>query len=646
MGCCYSAARSGGKPPPKPSKWEPLEKRTCTDIVPLTFFVIFFVGMILIAAFSIASGAASRLINGYDSYGNICNQVNKKIVNSDKSGLDLRGKKYVFFMDVMDPPTSLEICVEKCPDRELETMQDVKKFFDDTGSQLCDYQVDPDQYHSQASSKYGPCPVLPVRPSSSVLFRCVPDDLPDFLSDLVKIVYNVDFISLVLRDIYMSRYAIIGLCFLAVLVAFIMVILIRYVASIVVYIILVLVCVASIGGTVLLWWTYASPQGIEELNIKLNEANNSQAFLWYAIAATVLTVFLLLLILVMRKRVAITVDLFYEAGKCMTRLPCLLMQPFWTFIILLLFWMCWVVIFAFLATSGEPYLEDPHTGWVKYNETSLIRYSWWYHLVGLIWISEFILACQQMTIAGSIATYYFTRNKSQLGDPILSSIGRLISNHLGSCALGSFIITLVKIPRCILMYIHSQLSGSENMCAKVLLKMCICCLYVFERCLKYLNYNAYTLVAVNGTHFCKSACDAVATLMSNALRVIAINSVGTFILFLGKLLVVAITAGIGGVVVMRFHPNLTYIAAPVGIVAIFAYLIAHCFLSIYEMAIDTLLLCFCEDCRVNDGTPGREYFMSKSLMAYVKKSTRHLDEVDGKKPKEGPEGVPLNESAL
>lgn len=47
MGCCYSAARaSGGKPPPKPSKWEPLEKRGCTDVIPLTVFIIYVVGMV------------------------------------------------------------------------------------------------------------------------------------------------------------------------------------------------------------------------------------------------------------------------------------------------------------------------------------------------------------------------------------------------------------------------------------------------------------------------------------------------------------------------------------------------------------------------------------------------------------------------
>jgi solute carrier family 44 protein 1 (choline transporter-like protein) len=210
-----------------------------------------------------------------------------------------------------------------------------------------------------------------------------------------------------------------------------------------------------------------------------------------------------------------------------------------------------------------------------------------------------------------------------------------MANHIGSAALGSFIIILVKIPRCILMYIYRQIKDNENVCAKILVKCCICCLWVLEKCLRYLNYNAYSLVAINGTNFCKSACDAVATLLSNSLRVIAINTVGVFVLFLGKIVVMAVTGGIGVVLVMKYHPHVQYVVAPVGVVLTFSFLTAHCFLSVYEMAVDTLLLCFCEDYRVNDGTPGKEYFMPKSLLTYVTNSSKTLDRIDGKKKKSG-----------
>lgn len=45
----------------------------------------------------------------------------------------------------------------------------------------------------------------------------------------------------------------------------------------------------------------------------------------------------------------------------------------------------------------------------EFRLTGPLRYLTWYHAVGLVWISEFILACQQMTVAGAVVTYYFTR---------------------------------------------------------------------------------------------------------------------------------------------------------------------------------------------------------------------------------------------
>ena len=54
----------------------------------------------------------------------------------------------------------------------------------------------------------------------------------------------------------------------------------------------------------------------------------------------------------MRKRIALVVAMFYEAGKCISSMPCLLLQPVYTFIILMAFFMYWVIVLAYLSTSG------------------------------------------------------------------------------------------------------------------------------------------------------------------------------------------------------------------------------------------------------------------------------------------------------
>lgn len=50
------------------------------------------------------------------------------------------------------------------------------------------------------------------------------------------------------------------------------------------------------------------------------------------------------------------------------------------------------------------------------------------------------------------------------------------------------------------------------------------------------------------------------------------------------------------------------------------------------MTIDTIFICFCEDCEQNDGIT-RPYFMSRSLMEFIQNSKKALnirDERSGK----------------
>jgi len=635
MGCCCSD-NSDVEENGKLKKWKPLDKRGCTDIIPLFVFTCFIVGMGVITGYSILDGAVDRLIYGFDSYGNICNKKNEKLFNHSKSGMDLTGKKYIFFMDITDAEKSLEVCVEKCPDVKLNTKDELIAYYDRTHINYCDYDITRDQMKSAEYQKYGPCPQLPVSESESILFRCIPDYLPAFLIYMAKQLNNIPVLNTILADLYLTRYTIILLCTIAFVNSILMVLLIRFWTSIVVVLINVFLCITSIGGTGLMWYLYASSDNqltLNNLNITLKiEEENKESFLTYSIIATIATVIIVLLVIVMRKRVGLVVELFNQAGKLLQNIPLLFFQPVVTFAFLIVFWVCWLLVFGCLATSGNLEVVDEERGFVKFVKTQTITYMWWYHLVALFWLTEFALACQQMVIAGAVAQWYFTRDKKKIGAPICTSTNMLVCYHLGSCAFGSLFIVLVALPRWILTYIYRNCKDSENMIAKCIMKCCICCLWCLEKILRYLNYNAYSMVAINGRNFCRSACDVVSTFLSNPLRVAAINSVGSFVLFLGKLLVAVSMAAVCGILVVRsYNDQVRILMAPIACVFIFSYVVAHCFFSVYGMTIDTLFLCFCEDSRVNDGSPGKEYFMSKSLMAFVRNSSKHLSNLDGNK---------------
>ncbi|XP_069622016.1 choline transporter-like protein 1 isoform X2 [Ranitomeya imitator] len=634
MGCCGSTQNSK-------RDWRPLEEHSCTDIPWLLLFTLFCIGMGFICGFSIATGAASRLVSGYDSYGNVCGQKNAKVEGFENSGLDHTNRTYVFFLDpckldlVNRKIKSMALCVSECPHQELKTLNDVKKFAETNGSRLCDYALSPNQYTTD-SKAVSLCPKLPVPESAPIPFfhRCAPVNIScyaKFAEALITFVSDNSVLHRLISGVMTSKEIIIGLCFLSLVLSMILMVVIRYISRVLVWILTILVTLGSLGGTGVLWWLYAEHRKSFNENLPPDQLqvskDNQQALLIYAIAATVFTVILLLIMLIMRKRVGLTIALFNVAGKVFIHLPLLVFQPFWTFFALLLFWVYWVMVLLFLGTAGDPSTNEQ--GFVEFKITGPLQYMWWYHLVGLIWISEFILACQQMTIAGAVVTYYFTRNKKDLPfTPILASLNRLIRYHLGTVAKGAFIITLVKIPRMILMYIHSQLKGKENACARCMLKSCICCLWCLEKCLTYLNQNAYTATAINSTNFCTSAKDALVILVENALRVATINTVGDFVLFLGKILIVSAT-GLAGILLLNYQRDYTVWVLPLIIVCLFAFLVAHCFLSIYEMVVDVLFLCFAIDTKYNDGSPGKEFFMDKVLMEFVESSRRAMKESGG-----------------
>ncbi|CAI9171295.1 unnamed protein product [Rangifer tarandus platyrhynchus] len=632
MGCCSSASSAAQS---SKREWKPLEDRSCTDIPWLLLFILFCIGMGFICGFSVATGAAARLVSGYDSFGNICGQKNAQSESFPLSGMDHTHRKYVFFLDpcnldLINRIKSIALCVAACPRQELKTISDVQKFAEINGSELCTYNLKPSEY---ASSPKDLCPRLPVPASAPIPFfhRCAPVNIScyaKFAEALITFVSDNSVLHRLIRGVMTSKEIILGLCLLSLVLSMILMVIIRYISRVLVWILTFLLILGSLGGTGVLWWLYAKQRKSPKETVisgqpQIAEAN-LRALLIYAISATVFTVILFLVMLVMRKRVALTIALFHVAGKVFIHLPLLVFQPFWTFFALVLFWVYWIMTLLFLGTAGGAVPNE--RGLAEFRISGPLQYMWWYHVVGLIWITEFILACQQMTVAGAVVTYYFTRDKRNLPfTPILASVNRLIRYHLGTVAKGSFIITLVKIPRMILMYIHSQLKGKENACARCVLKSCICCLWCLEKCLNYLNQNAYTATAINSTNFCTSAKDAFVILVENALRVAAINTVGDFMLFLGKVLIVCST-GLAGVMLLNYQQDYTVWVLPLIIVCLFAFLVAHCFLSIYEMVVDVLFLCFAVDTKYNDGSPGREFYMDKVLMEFVENSRKAMKE--------------------
>ncbi|KAJ8946090.1 hypothetical protein NQ318_010387, partial [Aromia moschata] len=370
------------------------------------------------------------------------------------------------------------------------------------------------------------------------------------------------------EDFYLCWREICYLCLISLAFSILILILFRYLVGLVVWIVLIGAILACTGGTIFLWILWKKSKD-DNNTIPLDllpdvDSRKTEAYLGFAILATITTIVVVLIIVVMRKRIKLVVQLFEESGKAISVMPSLLFEPILT----------------------KPCNLFSFIWWPKHNAD-------------------------------------FFRNKSKLDSPITHSAYNLTRYHLGSVALGSFLIATVQFARVILKLVEKQLKNRQGKCVECVLKCCQCCLYCFEKIIKYLSRNAYIEVAIYGYSFCQAGKQAFKLLSSNVLRVAAINSVGDFVLFLGKVLVVAATVLIG-IKMLQNKDGVQHIWVPVTLAGLFAYFVAHCFITVYEMAIDTIFLCFCEDCERNDGI-SKPYYMSRGLMEFVENSKKALE---------------------
>jgi hypothetical protein len=142
----------------------------------------------------------------------------------------------------------------------------------------------------------------------------------------------------------------------------------------------------------------------------------------------------------------------------------------------------------------------------------------------------------------------------------------------------------------------------NNKVGEALLCCCQCCLWIFEKIVKFLNKNAYIQTAIFGTPFCKSAREAFSLIVRNAGKVASITYVSTLVLFLGKMFVSSLTTGMAYLYIdTHLSDKLYSTAGPCVMIFFLSYFVGDMFLGIFDMSTSTILQCFVADEEMFDG---------------------------------------------
>ena len=145
----------------------------------------------------------------------------------------------------------------------------------------------------------------------------------------------------------------------------------------------------------------------------------------------------------------------------------------------------------------------------------------------------------------AVATWYFTRDKKQVGNlTVINSIKVSMTYHLGTLAYGSLIVAIIQTIRTVIYYFQRKAKATHNKLAEIVLACLQCFMWCVEKCMKFINKNAYIQTAIFGYSFCKAAREAFFLILRNILRIGVVSLVSEFILIIGRIFVVCLTGAL------------------------------------------------------------------------------------------------------
>jgi len=298
----------------------------------------------------------------------------------------------------------------------------------------------------------------------------------------------------------------------------------------------------------------------------------------------------------MCNQIRIAVGIIEAACEAVQAMPLIVLFPLCQYFLMIVFMLYWIFVALYMAGAGE-YVKDDLTqvytmSWNEDMQKAIV-----YHFFGLLWNMAFIRHMSILILAGAFGVWYWVpledklqgKFQSEHPAPILASVKRSLCYHTGTIAFGSFIIAVIQFIQYVLEYIKRK---QDSQYLKWIIAYIQCLVKCFERLMEYISKCAYIVTACKGNMFCTAAWDAFGFLLRHMGQHIVVQWISEFLMILGKLFVVAATVAacffLAGTNSDISSPYILLICC-----ALIAYLVVCLFLGVFDVAIDTILVCFC-----------------------------------------------------
>jgi len=236
---------------------------------------------------------------------------------------------------------------------------------------------------------------------------------------------------------------------------------------------------------------------------------------------------------------------------------------------------------------------------------------------GFVWTYFFFAAIGTTTISGCVVYYFFMdedtagHRNAQFADNqtnwvVSAMFYYVLRYNLGSMAFGSLILAVVEVLVWLLEVIDEQTKADQqsNPVMRLVLKCCKCCLFCFERCIKFVSSYAYIFVFMQNTGFCM-ACYRTWRMLSEYPLQLGINRVVQRVLFVMQSITIPLVCtgwaywtflSSEGTALKHLSAD-TLIGAmvPAVCVLVLSTIVARSFATVYEQVVTSLTTCVLTD---------------------------------------------------
>ncbi|CAH8596530.1 unnamed protein product [Schistosoma haematobium] len=564
------------------------------------------------------------LFSNYDCNGNVCgSEKNLKPLLFMK--FNVSKYKYLLHTNFEDKVLSVPVCVQRCPDRFINSSKQLSNFINSTGVFLCDPRVPPLLYESQPRIlNVSLCPTLPLYPTIPIGGVCIPVNFINH-SNFANFQYNAD------SEFTLSLYQIIICGLMGSVLSLLVIGAVRFVPvgfctyifgytisaySLLMIFLIVRLWIHIMSLNYAYWWK--------------NDVFNQSHLLSHVTFTIILCICLFILICIICLNSSLrnstsqwqsTIQFIVEAlfvllSDCLTEL--------YGFIIIILIiimignsLLCFLSVYSLLHIFAmvEP-IRLKFTGCLDFRQIGWIQYGFLpVYLLYCIWIIRFYSSFCQIFTTIFISNWYRSSEstyKLKTINLIIQIFHTILYQFIGSLSLAS-LLSYITWPLlqllCLYRIINYIIKHKKISILKSTLKW-EQKLQNFEWQIHHLDCNVFTLIIIEKQSFYKSWKQLNSSLvtiqsLNNIIELIRWSEV---LLTLAKLASSAI-ATMFGLIYFSLRPP-TLIAFPIiAIISfVFCYFISSVILATLQHILSTIVICYClQECKfAEDELFGRE----------------------------------------